>query len=172
VKDASKRRALRDELVEQLKKKLVQLESISTGEFKYLVQTWKGQKVIREGPSRTLYYFVLKRAKNYFSIALNSSALHAVATAGLPFAHGELLWTSEGEAPANSTLNPTKNTPSQIRVLDQGDAIVVGEEEGEWIKLKLKGRSLNGLFFCARQEGSKMWSFTKGELPEPTVLKR
>ena len=110
----SKRRAVRDELVEQIKKKLLQLESISAGEFKYLEQTWKGQKVIREGPSRTLYYFVLKRGGNYFSIALNSSALNSVAVAGLPFEHGELLWTAEGEVPPKSALNPTKNTPSHI----------------------------------------------------------
>ena len=167
VKDTSKRRALRDELVGQIKKKVLQLESISAGEFKYLVQTWKGQKVIREGPSRTLYYFVLKRAENYFSLALNSSALNAVAAAGLPFAHGELLWTAEGEVPANSSLNPTKNTPSHIQVLDQGEAIVLGEDIGRFIKLKLKGKKLNGPWVAMQQEGSKMWSFQRSEMPEP-----
>ena len=168
IRDAARRRAVRDNLVSEVKKKLLKLDSISTGQFKFLVQTWKGQKVIREGPSRTLYYFVLKRGQNYFSLALNSSALNAVAAAGLPFAHSELLWTAEGEVPANSALNPTKNTPSQIQVLDRGEAIVLGEEDGKWIKLKLKGKKLNGLFFVAQQEGSKMWTFSKSAMPEPT----
>jgi len=167
----SKRREVRDELVSQIKKKLLQLESISSGQFKFLVQTWKGQKVIREGPSRTLYYFVLKRSNNYFSIALNTSALNAVAAAGLPFAHAELLWSAEGEVPINSPLNPTKNTPSHIQLLDHGEAIVLSEDEGKWLKLKLKGEKLKGLFFMAQQEGSKMWSFQKSELPEPSLLK-
>ena len=151
----------------EVKKKLLKLDSISTGQFKFLVQTWKGQKVIREGPSRTLYYFVLKRGQNYFSLALNSSALNAVAAAGLPFAHGELLWTAEGELPPKSALNPTKNTPSRIQVLDQGEAIVLSEEGGKWIKLKLTGRKRKGLFFVAQQEGSKMWTFSKSAMPEP-----
>jgi hypothetical protein len=158
---------LRDELVEQIKKKLLQLESISVGEFKYLEQTWKGQKVIREGPSRTLYYFVLKREQNYFALALNTSALNAVAAAGLPFAHAALLWTAEGEIPPNSALNPTKNTPSRIQVLDQGEAIVVSEENGKFMKFKLRGKKLNGLWVAAQQEGSKMWIFQKSEMPEP-----
>jgi hypothetical protein len=110
---------------------------------------------------------VLKRGQNYFSIALNTSALHAVAAAGLPFAHSELLWTAEGEVPANSALNPTKNTPSRIQVLDQGEAIVLGEENGKFMKVKLKGKKLNGLWAAMQQEGSKMWTFSKSALPEP-----
>ena len=151
----------------QIKKKLLQMESLSSGQFKFLVQTWKGQKVIREGPSRTLYYFVLKRSNDYFSIALNTSALNAVAVAGLPFAHAELLWTAEGEIPANSPLNPTKNTPSQIAVLDEGEATVLSEENGKFMKLKLKGTKLNGLWVAMQQEGSKMWAFQKSAMPEP-----
>jgi hypothetical protein len=166
----SNRRAVRDELVTQLKKKLLQLESSSAAEFKFLVQTWKGQKVVREGPSRTLYYFVLKRAENYFSIALNTSALNAVATAGLPFQHAELLWTAEGEVPPKSALNPTKNTPSLIQVLDQGEAIVLSEENRKFMKLKLTGKKLKGLWVALQQEGSKMGTFAKSAVPEPKVI--
>ena len=151
----------------EVKKKLLKLDSISTGQFKFLVQTWKGQKVIREGPSRTLYYFVLKRGQNYFSLALNSSALNAVAAAGLPFAHGELLWTAEGELPPKSALNPTKNTPSRIQVLDQGEAIVLSEEGGKFMKFKLKGKKLKRLWVASQQEGSEMWSFQRSSMPEP-----
>jgi hypothetical protein len=151
IKDTAQRRGVRDNLVSELKKKLLKFESISTGEFKYLMQTWKGQKVIREGPSRTLYYFVLKRGHNYFALALNSGALHAVATAGLPFARAALLWTAEGAVPPNSALNSTKNTPSRIQVLDQGEATVLSEENGKFMKLKLNGKKLNGLWVAMQQ---------------------
>jgi len=57
-------------------------------------------------------------------------------------------------------------------VLDQGEAIVLGEDDGKWIKLKLKGKKLNGLFFMAQQEGSRMWSFQKSELPQPDSFKQ
>jgi hypothetical protein len=54
-----------------------------------------------------------------------------------------------------------------LQVLDRGEAIVIGEEDGKWIKLKLKGRKLKGLLFMAQQEGSRMWTFQKSKLPEP-----
>jgi hypothetical protein len=41
------------------------------------------------------------------------------------------------------------------------------KKKGGFIKLKLKGRKLNGLFFVAQQEGAKMWIFQQSELPEP-----
>jgi hypothetical protein len=68
--------------------------------------------------------------------------------------------------PPNSPLNPTKNTPSHIVILDQGDATVLSEENGKFVKLKIKGQKLNGLFFIAQQEGSKMWTFPKSELQQ------
>jgi hypothetical protein len=71
-----------------------------------------------------------------------------------------------GAVPPKSPLNPTKNTPSQIAVLDQGEATVFSEEDGKFIKLRLKGRKLNGPFYAAQQEGSKLWIFQQSELPE------
>jgi hypothetical protein len=44
---------------------------------------------------------------------------------------------------------------------------VLSKENGKFIKLKLKGKKLNGLFYAAQQERSKMWDFQKSELPEP-----
>ena len=83
----------------------------------------------------------------------------------------DMLRPPKAEVPPNSPLNPTKNTPSQIAVLDHGEAIVLSEEGGKWIKLKLKGRKLNGLFYAVQQEGSKIPIFQQSELPEPSVLK-
>ncbi len=60
--------------------------------------------------------------------------------------------------PTKSPLNPTKNTSSHIAGLDEGEATVLSEEDGKFIKVKLKGRKLNGLFYVAQQEGAKMWA--------------
>jgi hypothetical protein len=43
-------------------------------------------------------------------------------------------------------------------------ATVPSEENRKFIKLKLKARKLNGLFYAALQEGAKMWSFQKNEI--------
>jgi hypothetical protein len=52
-----------------------------------------------------------------------------------------------------------------------GEAIMLSEENGGIYQAQIKVRKLNGLFFMAQQEGSKMWSFQKSELPEPSLLK-
>lgn len=46
------------------------------------------------------------------------------------------------------------SAPSHVADLDQGEAIVVGEEDGKWIKLKLKGKKLTG---------SSSWRSRKGQ---------
>ena len=165
TKDASSRRELRDELVNEIKKKLLKIDSIGQGDFKFLKQTWRGQKVIREGPSRTLYYFILKHDKTFFSLALNASLLSSETGAGLPFRHPSLLWTAEGEIPPGTKLNPTKATPSEIEVLDQGKATIFIEDTVR--KFILKGKNLKGVWFAFQQEDSNLWTIQKSELPKP-----
>ncbi|MGB7531828.1 MAG: hypothetical protein WA977_02465 [Halobacteriota archaeon] len=166
VKDASWRRELRDELVEEIKKKLLKLDSIGQADFKFLKQTWKAQKVVREGPSRTLYYFILKQGKTYFSLALNTSLLASETATGLPFCHLIPLWTAEGEIPPNTKLNPTKATPSNIEILDKGKATILIEDKGKIKKFILKGKKLKGVW-VAFQESSNLWTIQKSKLPEP-----
>lgn len=168
IKDASRRREVRDELVNEIKKKLLKLDSIGHGEFKFLKQTWRGQKVILEGPSRTLYYFVLKRGKNYFALALNASLLASETATGLPFRHPIPLWTAEGEVAPGSKLNPSKATPSNIEVLDQGKVTVLKEKESnsKSTKLILFGKKMKGTWAAFQQDGSNLWTIQKSNLPE------
>lgn len=165
IKDTRKRRELRDELVEEIKKKQVKLDAISQGdaEFKFIKQTWRGQKVIREGPSRTLYYVILKQDKSYFSLALNTSLLSSETAAGLPFSHPIPLWIAKGEIEPGTKLNPTKATPSKIEVLDQGKATVLIEDKVK--KFILKGKKIKGVWIAFQQEGSNLWTIQKSESP-------
>jgi hypothetical protein len=114
---------------------------------------------------------MLGNSKNFrrstSSSAPASAVPSAVTVAGLPIAHAARLWAAEGEGPPNSPLDPTKNTPSQIAVLDQDEAIVLSEEEGRFIKIKLRGKKLNGFWIAMQQEESKMWTFQQSKLPEP-----
>ena len=165
IKDASRRRKVRDELVDEIKKKLLKLDAIRQGDFKFLKQTWRGPKVIRAGPSRTLYYFILKHDKTFFSLALNTSLLASPTAAGLPFRYPISLWTAEGEIKPGTKLNPTKATPSQIEVLDQGKATILIEDKVR--KFILKGKKLKGAWIAFQQEGSNLWTIQKSELPKP-----
>jgi hypothetical protein len=71
------------------------------------------------------------------------------------------------KSPSKSPLNPTQNTPSQIAVLDQGDATVLSEENGKFIKPKIEGGKLNGLFFVAQRVSTRMPILSKNELQQP-----
>jgi hypothetical protein len=167
VKDTSKRRALRDELVDAIKKKILSLDALSHGNFKFLKQTWKGQKVIREGPSKTQFYFVFKDAKDIWAIALNADLTEQQSAAGLVFTKADALWDTEGVIAPGTKLNTTKNTPSNISILDKGAASMFTETENTFKKFILKGKSLKGVWVAYQQEESKMWTFRKSEMPEP-----
>jgi hypothetical protein len=71
---------------------------------------------------------MLGPSKNFRCSAPSSSAAalrHRLPKAAIAF-HG----------PPNSPLNPTQNTPSHIVVLDEGEAIVPSEENGNFKRLK------------------------------------
>jgi len=157
VKD--NRRQVRDALVAEIKKKLIKLDSVSRGQFKFLKQTWRGQKVIREGPSRTQFYFVFKHGDNYFALAVNSDLSASTSVTGVPFSHGAALFHAEGELHPGSKLNPTKATPSKMEVLDSGSASVLSE--GKLSKFVLKGKKLTGVWIASQQKDSDMWSIVK-----------
>ena len=160
----AKRREIRDELLKRLKEREHNMkhDAVGHGQFKLLKQTWKGQKVIREGPSRTLYHLVFKRADKFAGFALNADPIHNNSVACLPVSNANIigtLWKTEGEVPPRSLLNTTKNTPSTISLLDQGAATVISEKNGKFIKLKFRGNKLKGLWVASQQEGSKIWDF-------------
>jgi len=89
-----------------------------------------------------LLYHIASSAGNYFAPYKTFGARHLPLPP--PFAVAFY-------GPLNSLRNPTKNTPSRIAFFDYGDTTVLSEESGKFIKLKLKGRKLNGLFFVAQQ---------------------
>ena len=112
-----------------------------------------------------MYYFILKQDKAYFSFALNTSLLSSETATGLPFPHHISLWSAEGEIAPGTKLNPTKNTPSQIEVLDQGKVTILIEDKVK--KLILKGKKLKGIWIAFQQKGSNLWTIEKSKSPEP-----
>jgi hypothetical protein len=74
--------------------------------------------------------------------------------------------------PPNSPLNPTKNTPSYITVLDQGEATVLSEESGKFIKLKLKAESSTGSSPWRVRNGQKCGHSQKVSFSNQIHLKR
>jgi|GEM_PF-968576 len=180
AQEPTKRREIRDELVKQLEKrgatKIIDAilaildkrfdDTAVPAEFKLLKQTWKGQQVIREGASRTIFYLILKgpdRQNNHIGFALNADPIHNKRVAGLQHKDDNImdaLWKTVGEVPPRSLLNTTKNTPSTISLLDQGRVTFDQSSSTEWV-FRFKGAKLTGIWILAKQNDSKLWTFVR-----------
>lgn len=170
-KNLNERLELRAELVRQIKKRLLQLDNVGPARFRFIKQTWKGRKVIREGPSRVIYYFVIfqrSEGKEEFGLAIKDDITKKIrTTTGIETPHlsGVLREIKDGKVPPKSILNPTKATPSEIEILDEGPASILNMTGFK--RYKLKGERMKGVWIAFRRDkASKMWIFKKGELPE------
>lgn len=165
IKDASRRRELRDELVNEIKKKLLKLDAIKKGKFKVLKQTFKGTKIIREGPTKTRFFFATKMGSSYWAFVSYDDLLSSSSSSGLIFDHASKVWDAEGDIPSGTVLNPRPATPSRIEVLDQGDVTLLLEDKLK--KFLLNGKNLKGVWAAFPQEGSNLWTIQKSALPKP-----
>ena len=120
--------------------------------FKFLRQTFKGQAAIRFGPSTTIYWFILDEPK--LSLALDNDPFIRQSVAGMEMEsrYVDLLWGVRSASPEpGSELNPTKDTPSSIELVEEGEAIVMEQEPG-FLRFKLNGKELSGYFICSWEE--------------------
>ena len=135
--------------------------------FKLLYRSWRGQHVVRWGPSTREWILLLSKGKKI--IALMNDPVKRKTVAGynenLPF---EKLWkvSSEEEVPPNSTLNPTKDTPCTIRKIDEGTYKALDEGKG-FFKVDFTGAQLKGLYFFREEEpGAGIWEVTQSGGPQ------
>ena len=131
--------------------------------FAYGVQTWKGQMVIRRGPSQVIYhlFFDKKVPGGLMHFALDHDIIRVKQTTAYehPCPDKDALKRGKpGEdksylAPGDETAfwNPTKDTPSYYRLLDSGDATVY-VDQADFKKFLLKGKTLKGLYTLTREE--------------------
>ena len=114
--------------------------------FKLFEQTYKGPVVIRFGPSTLLYWFLIDEPR--LVLSLENSPLLRSEIAGIEAEERffQALWDEKDFEPEPGTLlNPTKETPSRIRLIDEGQVSVLEEEPG-FLRLKLAGSKLSGYF--------------------------
>ena len=147
---------------------------------------WRGQRVVRAGP--TTQHWDLR-----LDLPANSGKMHFVLTQN-PLKNKEVsaIWKPckyegwmdfEGYLPPRNErkkmskeelkkfpkgleeANPTKNTPAYLKILDKGEAIVY--EDGQLFKkFEFKGKKLKGLWTFEREDTSKFWVMRKSKLPK------
>lgn len=142
--------------------------------FLLLVQYWKGQQVIRSGPSKTTYhlFFDVKigddnllhfavfsdpTATPYFSAMLVPCPDPIALDRGSPNENQDYLLPDE-----NSFWNDSKDTYSWVEKIDSGNVVVKRGEDG--YKFIFMGKKFKGIFEASKELVSKtdkvnLWVF-------------
>lgn len=132
-------------------------------------QTFRGPLVVRSGPSKEFWTVRVAMSTNrVLSLQLSSNPLTtAASSATLSIERTNKFLDVEGELPPGSLLNPTKNTPSSIAILDKGEALVLSDSDT--IKeFEFHGKKLKGVWTAKRPDTKTvLWEFSEGK---PTIV--
>lgn len=148
-------------------------KAVTTVPFTLAYQWWRGQIVVRHGPSNALWHLFLKRDGHVEDFQLQQDPLTAESVAAVrreikTDAPDELLFL-EGDVPpgmklGNTDLNPTKDTPSTIKIIAQGEAKFM-EDSPLFKKVEFKGKDLppglKGQFVIFAEQGSSDMFFMR-----------
>jgi len=145
--------------------------------FTLVRRDWKGQVVIRFGPSTTVYDLWI----GDWRVSLAGNPLEDDDIAALPASRGSKVKTPEGEVDLLSMergqvvevvpgtkFNPTKATPCRLEVIDRGEAqeLIAGETHR---KVELRGEKLKGVWFFGAEderEPKGFWLMSRSSGPE------
>jgi len=169
-KDKEKREAMREELIMWYEEGSSQPQEKAAARFKLFRQTFRGQIVIRFGPSTTIYYLLLEKPRSVFSLDNDPRVREEVAGIELDDDYFKALWVkSEPFEPEPGTLlNPTKKTPSRVELVDEGTVSVL-EQEPNLLRLKLEGKQLSGYYLILWEtESSPIMVLRRSDTPAAT----
>jgi len=164
-----KARSMRDALVEAMKSGEVKIDleaifkvrkaSPLEAEFVLQEQTWKGPVVIRTGPSKRVWWLRVDTGRpelmaiKLFQSPIDNQQIAAEVTSDSHPGSMEL----EGDIKPGHYLNPTKDTSSNLAILDKGKASVLSAS-GDFIKLRLDGKHVKGIFALTRNDAEWLWA--------------
>lgn len=164
-----KAREMRDALVEAMKsgevkidfEAIFKVEKVSALDARFVLQeqTWKGPVVIRTGPSKRIWWLRVDTGRpELMAIKLFQSPIDnkEVAAEVTSDSHQGSMGL-EGDLKPGHYLNPTKDTPSHIEILDQGKASILSVS-GDFIKVRLDGKHVKGLFALTRNDAEWLWA--------------
>jgi len=149
-----KKKALTPEEVDSLIPKDDSRQPSLTADFRLTYQWWKKVKVIREGPSKAQYHIWFKTSKKkVLDFLSNDNILEVSETGGILHKdRTETDFATEGYVKPGTKLNPTKATPSFIKPLDRGKAVLL-IDIANLKKIQFKGSKLKGTFLFKNIEG-------------------
>ena len=148
--------------------------------FSLIVQIWRGQKVIREGPSRIIWRLLIDipdKDNPVISLALSSNPIenNEVSASKISCSDEQALFRGDPnedrsylDPKKGSFWNDTKDTPSSVKKLDSG-TIVFYIKNGFW-KFLIRGKRLRGIYTLKQQAKSDMWTWKKEVGPGEKII--
>lgn len=127
-------------------------------------QRWKGQSVVRTGPSRQVWHLTVGGLPGW-KLQRDPLAGDEVTAVEKPKANSALFElegdVEPGKELGGEVLNDTKATPSEISIVDEGRAEIIDRKPG-LIRLRFRGKKLQGIYTLeAEEKGSEIWTFAK-----------
>lgn len=183
-KSESKVREVRDSLVEAIGEKEVKLDyeapyrkqktdksSNLDAEFVLQEQTFRGPIQVRIGPSNRRWFIRLDTGRadllvlEFVNNPLDNEKLGATREKS-PHKDSMKL---EGKIKPGHYLNPTKETPSSIEILDKGKVEVLNLAS-DFLKMEFHGRQLEGLYQAKKNPEGDEWLFEPAQ-DKPEIKK-
>lgn len=137
-------------------------------DFSLAWQTFKGPAAVRTGPTQQAWWLMWPTDGRVAAFRLETDPM--VETGDIAATFREMsdkeLMTFEGALEPGKEVsgfvpNPTKDTPSQWRIVDKGKMAVLDEEPGK-IRFSLKGENLKGVFLLEQEErGAALWKLKR-----------
>jgi len=125
--------------------------------YKLQRQIWKGQFVIRYGPSRTLWLIIFKSGNTFLEFAMDRFP----PSQGILQKSSQTRWNISGAIQPKTKFNPTKNTPSWIFVEETGKCRLEKANQREY-KIKFPKGKLEGNWRLIKEEGpANVWTLVK-----------
>lgn len=144
--------------------------------FSLVVQIFKGQTVIRTGPSRILWRFLLDlpvdktHPVTAFALTANPIESEEVSASWTPSSDKKALERGKPgedkkylEPSPKSFWNSSKATPSSVKFLTSG-TVTFFIKNGFW-KFLIKSKHLKGLFTLKQQGKTNLWTWKKSAGP-------
>jgi len=150
-KNPKERIKIRDELV---KAEVIKLEG-ETGKFVLSRQIYRGPKQVRIGPTQIDYHLwiIKKKGIDHFVLDMNPFEHEA---SGMIERKGKDDYDTEGWVKPGSSLNPTKETPSLIKILDKGK-VVIYIDKMDVKKWHFEGKTYKGFLLAEKELDSDVW---------------
>lgn len=145
--------------------------------FLLLAQFWKGQVVIRQGPSRTIFRLFLDlpiNSNHLFSLALSDNPIEVNEISATLIPCPDLIALDRGKLNENtdylapkegSFWNDSKDTPSWVERLDSGSSLILIDSP-IFKKFSFSGKKLKGIFTITQDsKDSNLWLWKRSAGP-------